>query len=103
MLIGRSGLCACNPSITGKTRRRSSSWGTGSAPGRVDSPPMSTRSAPSSTSWAPWATAAPASSNIPPSLNESGVTFTMPITSVRPPRVRAWSPHRQIRSVTPPS
>jgi hypothetical protein len=27
----------------------------------------------------------------------------MPITSVRTPRGSAWSPHRQIRSVTPPS
>ena len=40
-------------STTGITRRSSSSVGTGSAPGRVDSPPTSTRSAPSSIiSWA---------------------------------------------------
>ena len=38
-------------SITGITRRSSSSTGTGSAPGRVDSPPTSTISAPSSIIW----------------------------------------------------
>ena len=35
------------PSSTGTTRRSSSSAGSGAAPGRVDSPPMSRRSAPS--------------------------------------------------------
>ena len=45
-------------STTGMTRASSSSWGTGSAPGRVDSPPTSTMSAPSATNWRPWVTAA---------------------------------------------
>jgi len=46
------------PSSTGKTRRSSSSTGTGSLPGRVDSPPTSSRSAPSATSRRPCSTAA---------------------------------------------
>ena len=46
---------------------------------------------------------AAASANRPPSLKESGVTFTTPITSVRAPSANAWSRHRQIRSLTPPS
>jgi hypothetical protein len=103
MLTTTSGRAARIPSITGRTRRRSSGTGTGSAPGRVDSPPTSTMSAPSSVSRAACATAASASWNIPPSLKESGVTLTTPITSVRTPSGRARSPHRQIRSVTPPS
>src|SRR5580658_4930574 len=49
------------------------------APGRVDSPPMSTMSAPSSR-------------NCPPSENESGVTLTMPMISVRLPSSSARSP-----------
>ena len=48
-------------STTGSTRCSSSSTGTGVAPGRVDSPPMSRMSAPAaSISWAR-ATAAPTS------------------------------------------
>src|SRR5881397_1520941 len=43
--IGRS-ICARNFSITGITRRNSSSAATGLAPGRVDSPPTSIMSAP---------------------------------------------------------
>jgi hypothetical protein len=49
---------AARASITGSTRRNSSSTGTGSAPGRVDSPPTSTQSAPSSSSRRPWRMAA---------------------------------------------
>jgi hypothetical protein len=45
MEIGRS-LCARMASMTGTTRRHSSAASTGSEPGRVDSPPMSMRSAP---------------------------------------------------------
>src|SRR4051812_14175968 len=67
-------------STTGNTRRSSSSAGTGSAPGRVDSPPTSRMSAPSAASWRPCATAASGSRNRPPSENESGVTFTTPIS-----------------------
>ena len=57
--------------------------GTGCAPGRVDSPPTSRRSAPSATSARPCSTAAPASSHRPPSENESGVTLTTPMTAGR--------------------
>ena len=78
-----SGAARRSPSSTGSTRLASSSASTGSDPGRVDSPPTSSTSAPSSRSRSPCRTAASASSNSPPSLNESGVTFTMPITSVR--------------------
>ena len=70
-----------NCSITGITRRSSSASLTGKAPGRVDSPPTSMISAPCSTSCRACATAAGGSRNRPPSENESGVTFTMPITS----------------------
>ena len=41
---------AASASTTGSTRRSSSSGATGSAPGRVDSPPTSRRSAPAATS-----------------------------------------------------
>src|SRR5215211_3714403 len=55
---------AASRSTTGTTRRRSSSSETGSAPGRVDSPPASRKR--------------------PPSEKESGVTLTMPmITGAR--------------------
>ena len=66
---------------TGTTRRSSSSSATGSAPGRVDSPPTSRMSAPSAASRSPCSTAASASRNSPPSENESGVTFTTPMIS----------------------
>src|ERR1035437_9995200 len=67
------------PATTGTTRRSSSPSVTGSAPGRVDSPPMSRISAPSAVSERACSIAAPASRNAPPSENESGVTFTIPI------------------------
>ena len=78
-------ICAVVPadasaSITGTTRCSSSCSETGSAPGRVDSPPMSRISAPSPASSRPCAIAASACRNAPPSENESGVTFTIPIT-----------------------
>jgi hypothetical protein len=79
-------------SITGITRLSSSSTGTSTAPGRVDSPPTSSRSAPSPASFNPCATAASTSACSPPSENESGVTLTMPMTrarssgSLRPPQ-----------------
>ena len=77
-----SGRSASTPRITGSTRRISSTALTGSAPcGRVDSPPMSTRSAPSSSRVSACAMAKSASAWRPPSLKLSGVTFTMPITS----------------------
>src|SRR5215207_10530147 len=71
---------AASASTTGTTRRSSSSTGTGSARGRVDSPPTSIQSAPSSTDARPCAMAIAWSRNWPPSENESGVTLTTPMT-----------------------
>src|SRR5215210_4920684 len=79
---------AASRSITGSTRRSSSAAETGAAPGssgpltpggRVDSPPMSTRSAPSEARRRACATAASGSTNRPPSEKESGVTLTTPM------------------------
>src|SRR5690606_18791536 len=70
---------AASARTTGMTRRSSSSTGTGSARGRVDSPPTSTQSAPSATTRCPWAMAASWSRYRPPSENESGVTLTTPM------------------------
>ena len=53
------------------------------APGRVDSPPTSTMSAPAAASANPRSIAASRSSQRPPSLNESGVTLSTPITTGR--------------------
>ena len=69
------------PRMTGSTRACSSAGSTGSAPGRVDSPPTSITSAPSATRRRPCAAASAGSRYRPPSENESGVTFTTPITS----------------------
>ena len=44
--ISQPPFSAANPSTTGSTRRNSSSSATGSAPGRVDSPPTSNTAAP---------------------------------------------------------
>ncbi len=74
---------SANASTTGTTRRSSSSSDTGMAPGRVDSPPTSSQSAPSASRARPWAMAAAGSPNWPPSENESGVTLMTPITSGR--------------------
>src|SRR5438094_5537291 len=77
-------------SITGATRAISSGAATGAAPGRVDSPPTSSSSHPSATSRSACATARSAVEKRPPSEKESGVTFTIPIStgwsraSVRP-------------------
>ena len=68
------------PSSTGSTRRSSSSTLTACAPGRLDSPPMSSMSAPSLSSCSQCASAECTSKCWPPSENESGVTLTMPIT-----------------------
>ena len=70
-----------NPGATGTTRRSSSSSLGRSAPGRVDSPPTSTTLAPAATRDRPWAIAASVSIHRPPSLKESGVTLTMPMTT----------------------
>jgi hypothetical protein len=80
MEIGTATLPA-RTRTTGMTRRSSSSSGTGSAPGRVDSPPMSRMPAPSAANRSPCSIARPGSSQRPPSENESGVTLTIPITT----------------------
>ena len=74
------------PSITGITRSSSSRSDTASAPGRVDSPPTSSRSAPSNASRRPWLTAASRSRKAPPSENESGVTLSTPMMRNTKPR-----------------
>ena len=86
---------AASFSITGRTRSSSTASGTSTAPGRVDSPPTSSRSAPSAARASPWATAAAGSRNRPPSENESGVTFTTPMTRQRCPVGRTRSPTRR--------
>ncbi|MBP2349323.1 hypothetical protein JOF29_000406 [Kribbella aluminosa] len=74
---------AASASTTGITRRISSSCDGRTARGRVDSPPTSSRSAPSASSSRPCLTAAAGSNHSPPSENESGVTFTTPMTRHR--------------------
>ncbi len=74
-------------STTGITRRNSSSRATGAAPGRVDSPPTSTMSAPSSIIWRPRVMACSCWNQRPPSEKESGVTLRMAITKGRSSRV----------------
>ena len=70
--------------MTGTTRRSSSSTGTRAAPGRVDSPPTSTMSAPSATNCEAVRDGRRASRNSPPSEKLSGVTLSTPKTRVRP-------------------
>src|SRR4051812_10655367 len=95
--------------MTGTTRSISSFTGTRSEPGRVDSPPTSSRSAPCVASSTPRRTAASGSRNSPPSENESGVTFTTPIRSVREPSSSAPEAcdhrmaYRVSRAPNPPS
>ena len=62
------------------------------AAGRVDSPPTSTMSAPSRNDCSPYSTAASWSKCTPPSENESGVTLTTAITSVRFPNCSEREP-----------
>jgi hypothetical protein len=69
--------------MTGSTRRISSAGSTGVAPGRVDSPPISMRSAPASRSARARAVASPGSVKSPPSEKLSGVTLRMPMTRGR--------------------
>jgi hypothetical protein len=68
-----------NFSITGITRRSSSSAVTGSEPGRVDSPPMSMMCAPSAAICKARSIALSGVRNSPASENESGVTFNTPM------------------------
>jgi hypothetical protein len=95
--IGTS-IFARNFSITGITRRSSSSAAIASAPGRVDSPPMSMMSAPSAAILRPCSIALFGSKKFPPSENESGVTFNTPMTKPRRETLKARSPIFQIRS-----
>src|SRR5437879_3436130 len=90
-----TGISSEMASRTGITLRISSPSETGADPGRVDSPPMSIRSAPSSASRRACATAAPASKYRPPSEKESGVTLTTPITSGLSSGME-YFPHRRI-------
>src|SRR5919204_6087351 len=86
LLVSIDSGAPCSPSSTGTTRRSSSASETPSDPGRVDSPPMSTIAAPSSSIRRPAATAAAGWKCTPPSENESGVTLTTPITDGRAKR-----------------
>jgi len=82
VLAGGTATVAATRVTTGITRASSSSRlspGPAQVSGRVDSPPMSIRSAPSCSICRAWATAT--SRSVTPSPeNESGVTLTIPIT-----------------------
>ena len=89
-----SGTSARILRMTGTTRAPSSLAVTGVKPGRVDSPPTSMMSAPSSSIWSARATAASTSRFSPPSEKESGVTLRMPMMRGRVSE-SSWSPHCQ--------
>ena len=74
--------CLASSAITGIVRSISSVSLTRSAPGLVDSPPISMMSTPSAIISKPRATAASNSLCLPPSANESGVTFKMPMINM---------------------
>ncbi|GAA3052008.1 hypothetical protein GCM10020000_36690 [Streptomyces olivoverticillatus] len=93
---------AASSRTTGTTRRSSSFSSTRDAPGRVDSPPTSTMSAPAATRSSPRFTAAVVSNQRPPSENESGVTLTTPITAQRSHSGSPTGPRRP-RSVLMPT
>src|SRR3990172_746077 len=84
--MGTFTLLASAP-ITGMTLFNSSSSGTGSEPGRVDSPPTSRIPAPASTRRIPSSTASADVVKRPTSEKESGVAFTMPMIKVRAPNI----------------
>src|SRR3984893_10725052 len=86
-------VAARSRSITGMTRRNSSAAPTGSAPGRVDSPPTSMSAAPSAAMRTPCSTAAATETERAPSEKESGVTFSTPMATGRV-RSRVLSPQR---------
>ena len=96
--IGTS-ILARNSSTTGITRFNSSFSDTGSAPGRVDSPPTSIMSAPSCAIRIPRATAASVPKNSPASENESGVMLSTPMIIPRLERSTIVSPIFQTRLV----
>src|SRR4030095_9396498 len=83
-----------SPSMTGRTRSRSAAARGGAAPGRRDSPPTSSRSAPSAAIRTPASIARAGLKRTPPSENESGVTLMIPMTRVRAPRSKARPPGR---------
>src|SRR5215212_3334139 len=87
-----SGRSASMALITGTTLRASSSCGTGSEPGRVDSPPTSIISAPSSSMAAAREAAFSGTRKSPPSEKESGVTLRTPTSTGSGPRVRSPAP-----------
>src|SRR6478736_4933419 len=70
-------------SITGSTRSSSCCSGTGSAPGRVDSPPTSMIDAPAATMARACTSAVAALACRPPSEKEFGVTLSTPMTTGR--------------------
>src|SRR5262249_36452751 len=79
-------------------RASSSASAPGVAPGRVDSPPISTIAQPCAAMRFACATAASAARKRPPSENESGVTLRIPMTTGRVPiwfrkssRLARWS------------
>ena len=80
---------------TGTTRSASSLGETGVWPGRVDSPPTSMMSAPSSSMAMPRLTATWWSRFLPPSEKESGVTLSTPMILGRESEI-SWVPHRQV-------
>src|SRR6188472_640865 len=77
---------------TGSRRASSSTPLTGAAPGRVDSAPMSIRSAPAASMARAMSRARLGSSARPPSEKESGVTLITPITKQRGPSTRGARP-----------
>src|SRR6266481_355893 len=86
------------PSNTGRIRASSVSAAVPVEPGRVDSPPMSSRSAPARSISKACSIALCGSRNLPPSEKLSGVTLSTPMTSVRSPstRVREGSFSRNV-------
>lgn len=92
MLMGTE-ISLDRPSITGMTRSISSSMDTRSENGRLDSPPTSIKSAPSSAIVMPCTTAFSLSRNRPPSEKESVVTLSTPMTWVFFSRSRWYGPH----------
>ena len=88
-------------SKTGRMRACSSLAGISSKPGREDSPPISMIAAPARCRRFAWRIAASVSRYLPPSENESGVTFNTPMMTARGPSVteRPWaSSHSKCRN-----
>ena len=75
------GLAAQRVRARGQHVRAASPASTATAPGRVDSPPMSSMEAPSASIFRAARDASSAWLKRPPSENESGVTLRMPMTA----------------------